>query len=260
MAKKDQQGASLNPETYSDGGGLLDNERVIFKSVMFGMTDYNGKRDSEVPALIINMSVEGSDDVEQFFTVGKAEDWQPSRDGTRLIAVGSAKTLNKNSNTAILMKSIVEAGFPTDLLEDDCSIFEGMDCHVVRIPAPKRTGLSRSPREDGKEYEQTSLVVDKIHTLPGDGEGAGSDDSGSGASDEIVDRATEVLMDVLTDDDAMAKSKGKLTKKQITVVVYKATKDDPNKGDIMKLVIDNDFLGDDARPWTFDEKKGTITP
>ena len=86
-------------------------------------------------------------------------------------------------------------------------------------------------------------------------------DSGTGSSDssELVDQAVDTLMEILSDEDAMEKYKGKLNKKAINIVVFKALKGDPNKQAIMKLVIDEDFLGSDDRVWTFNAKKGEIS-
>jgi hypothetical protein len=227
------------------------------------MWDYNGTRPDLVPALKVTMTPQGGDDdgpIDQYFTAGNAKDWDPSQDGSRLVPIGTAEKLNDKSNVAILITSIIAAGFPTDQMEDDCSIFDGMDCHVIRVKAPKRSGLNRPPPTEGKEErEQTNLVVDEIYELPGEGADSGKGAKGKGSSkteasgdSDLTVQAETILMDILGEKDPV-------TKKQITTAAFKPIKDDPNRQALMGLLIDDDFLGAEERPWTFNEKKGSVS-
>ena len=146
MAKKKKM--SMATEDHVEGGGLLDDVDVKWTACEFVMWDYNGKVAQAVPALKVEMELSDGEDAEQYFSAGKADDWEPSEDGKELDATGSASGLNKNSNLGILLKSLEEAGYPADKMGSDCTDFEGLECHMVRVPAPKRPGpFAETPAE-----------------------------------------------------------------------------------------------------------------
>lgn len=266
MGKTQQKGASLNPETFSAGGGLLDDVTVEIKSCTFEMYDYGGASPAAPGLVLIMQPVDGGEEVDQFFSAGNAKDWEPSKDGSRLIPTDPerSKSFNKGSNLGILIRSIVEAGFPPDQMDDDVTVFEGMVAHMVRVPAPKRSGLNRSPRADGKKYEDMNLVVDNIISLPGEAASAdgGSDDSKPGVDSDFESMAEGVVMEALADSEkeGVTKVKSKVTKKELMSLGFKVIKADDelkdHRNDIVKLLILDDFLGHEDRVWTFNPKSG----
>lgn len=252
-----ETGASFRPSTYVTGSGLLDNVDVTWKRVRFEMFDYGG-RAQPTPCLKVDMELEDGTEHEQYFSAGSAADWVPSKDETKLVSVGNAKGINESSNMAIMINSLIKAGFPEDRMDDDCTVFEGLNTHVVRVKAPERKGIVRTPRPDGKEYEQTNLVVDVINRLPWDKATKGTKstgtsstkDSGGSEEDEVKERATEVVMEVLGDE-------GKpIDKKALSAKVYGAMKGDPLRNKVAKIVYDEDFLSDG--PWTYNGKTVAI--
>jgi len=256
MAKKS---AGLRPDDYSEGGGLLDNEDVVWNEVRFETWDYGGRGPS-TPALKVGMTVvDSGDEVEQYYSAGKAQDWEPSDDGTELVAIGKASGINKNSNTAILINSLVEAGFPAEKLGDDCSILDGLECHMVRIPAPERKGIINKPREDGATYVQTVLVVDSITKLPWDkaatkkGKGASkkAKEVEEGVDDEdLNEKVMDAVIEILSEEEKA------ISKKVLAAKVHKALKGDDDRSEAVKLVMDDGFL--EEGPWEFNAKKGMV--
>jgi hypothetical protein len=264
MAKP--QGIGLGPSGFREGGGLLDDVDVKWKECLFEMWDYNGTQPTSSPALKVVMELENDDTAEQYFSAGSAKDWDISDDGKMLIPTGSATGLNKTSNLAILIASLVEAGFPEDKIGADCSVFEGLEAHMVRVPAPKRGGLAKAPRADGKTFEPTNLVVDKITKLPWEGKTgkgkAGAKDTGkAGTSSKTKDEAPETDLDTeaqeLVQKILESNPKG-LDKKNLASAVFKLVKGQPNANVLVQLVYKEDFL--DCPLWDFDKKKGTIKP
>ncbi len=251
-------GIGLGPSGYVEGGGLLDNVVVDWTEVRFEMFDYGGQSDSgPVPALRVTFTPEDGEPSDQYFSAGKAEDWEPSKDGTTLVAVGNAKGINKSCNMAILIHSLIEAGFPEDKIEDDCTVFEGMITHVVRVPAPKRPGLVVRTRADGRTFEKTNLVVDKIIKLPWEKSGKRTGATGSTKQEEkpeagetIEDKAVAAVI------AAVSGAGGALDKKKLGTVVYGDLKGDPDRSKIVQLIYDDKFLSKNG-PWEY--KNGKVS-
>ena len=182
--------ASLNPETFTEGGGLIDDVDVVFEECSFTMFDYNGKVVPGVPSLKVEMSCEDFDDnIEQFFSMGSSKDWIPSEDGSQLISVGSVTSIRMTSNGGIFLKSLIDAGFPVDELGDDITVLNGLQAHVIRVPAPKRPGLKKKVRDDGKEYEETILIVSEIIAMPGEKKKPKGAPKGAGAAKKAGKKA-----------------------------------------------------------------------
>lgn len=251
--------AKLAPSGMSEGGGLLDDVDVTFKSCRFVKWDYAGKVPTSIPAAEVVMELEGVEEgVKQYWSAGNANDWMPGPDGKTLVAIGKATAIVSSSNLGILLTSIVNAGYPEDKLSDDISELDGMECHVARVPAPKRSGLTRAPRADGRAFEDTILTVSKIHKLPwekkaakggGKGKGGGKAkvEAASGTAEDVATASTDALMAVLAENpDGVAKQ-------QIPGLVFKAIGDSPLRNAVVKLVFTDDFLKEG--PWEFADGK-----
>jgi len=249
MVKEKEKGASLKPSGFSEGGGLLDNVDVVWKNPRFEMWDYAGKGPS-IPALAIDLEPDEGDVITQYWSAGNADDWSPSKDGTKLVPIGKALSLSKSSNVYQLLKSLVEADFPEDQMEDDISIYEGMKCHMVRIKAPERPGL----KQKEKKYEASVLVVDTILQMPGK-EGEKTGNVKGKAGDEVSDKATQVVMEILGENPkeiqkmALAsKAFGKLKAEKVDQTTINA---------IVQLIGGKDETFISSGPWTY--KNGIVS-
>lgn len=248
---------SLNPETFTEGTGLIDDRDVTFESNAFVMFDYNGKRPPGVPAVKSILKMD-NEEIEQYWTMGSEKDWKPSEDGKQLLAIGSATGIRASSNGGIFLKSLVEAGFPADKLGEDISILDGLQAHVIRVPAPERGGLKK---EKEKKYEDTILVVSEIKVLPWEAKkpkgapaakpkGAPAAAKGKSAvapkaevGDELTQKATDTLLSILSECG------GTLTKKEIPGKIFQVLKTDEDKNAVLKLAFSDEFLS--TGPWAF---------
>ena len=238
--------AKFAPSSMGEGGGLLDDVDVTFKECRVCTWDYNGTVPAPVPAIRVAMQLsDGGETAEQYWSAGSGKDWMPSDDGKKLVAIGKATALVRSSNAGILMESIINSGYPEDKISDDISALEGMEVHMMRVPAPKRGGLAKSTRADGREFEATVLTVSKIHKLPWEKKAA----KGKGKDPEAINgdvqaTATAALMAVL------ANNPDGVTKQQIPGLVFKEVDaKDPNRNEVVKVVFTDDFLK--AGPWEF---------
>jgi len=249
------KGVSLNPDDAIEGGGLLDNVDVTWEECRFEMFDYNGTA-PETPALRITMEVEGQDEkVNQYWSAGSPQEWEPNEDGTMLNAIGSAKGVSKSSKFISLMKSVADAGFPKEKIADNISVLDGLQCHMVRVKAPARPGLVKAPRADGRVFEETILVVDSISKMPAGikgGKAAAGKGKGKEAAEEpendIEGKTTESILSIL-------ESNPKLDKKKLAGLIFAENKLDPDRNAMMKLAYSDEFLTNG--PWTF--KGGMIS-
>ena len=249
---------SLSPDDFTEGGGLVDDVDVVFKECRFDLFDYNGKIAQGVPSLKLSLELEDGEEAEQYYSMGSANDWMPSEDGKQLIAVGKAEHIRVTSNGGIFLKSLIDAGFPPEKLDDDISVLDKMEAHMVRVPAPKRPGLKRNKREDGRDFEETILIVSEIKTLPWESKGKakgkapakGKTQSKSKAKDtgsDVDSVATETILAILADE-------GSITKKELPAKIFQVLKDNPDRNAVVKAAFDDDFLSNG--PWTYED--GTL--
>jgi hypothetical protein len=262
MAKKVLEDvAGLSPEDLIEGGGLLDDEVVTITKSQFALFDYNGAIPTPIPTIEWAMETEDGMETTQNWSVGKAEDWVPSKDGKKpaeegkyLKRTGKSTGIRSTSNGGILLTSLANAGY-TDM-GPDVSQFEGMVCHVIRVAAPKRSGLVRSEKK--KEFEDSILTVDEIKSLPGKkgaakGKASGgkqtSEDKKSVDNESTEDRATALVMGEL------AKNPDGVPKAALPAEIFKLLADeDPGvRNEVVQLVFSDEFLGDDNRPWAYSD-------
>lgn len=235
-----EQSPSLKPSEASEG--LLDDVSVEWVKVKFTTWDYQGKAAATVPALCVSLKTTEGEEADQYYSMGRADDWVPSDDGKRLLPVGRASKLSKSSNGMLLLGSLIDAGFPEDKITDDCSVFQGLECHMLRQKQPKRTGL------EGARADATILLVSEIHKLPWEkaksapAKGKKAEEKG-GDEVDVTAEATDAVLQVLAEEESV-------TKKQIATKVFKIVKSHPQKSAITSLVYSNEFL--ESGPWEFD--------
>src|SRR3972149_1510368 len=187
--------ASLKPSDFVEGGGVISGVDGTFAEARFAMWDYNGQVPVSNPAVRVKMVDEEKEEYLQYWSAGQAKDWVASDDGKSLLSVGSGSGINTGSNAGILLASVINAGFPEDKMGDDISVLDGLKCHVIRQAAPKRN-IQKAPRADGRVFEDTVLIVSKIHQLPWERKGVAgkvAETSGDGLSEKAVGVVMEVL-------------------------------------------------------------------
>lgn len=260
MASKNTA-ASLNPEGFVEGGGLVDDVDVTLKENRFDVFDYNGTVKPGVPSLKIVMDLEDGEEATQYYSMGSPTDWAPSEDGTQLVAIGKATNIRLSSNGGIFLKALVDAGFPADKLGDDISILDGLQAHMIQVPAPKRPGIKKKAREDGREFADTILIVSEIKTLPWEkskprGAPAGSKKTTTGkggttkkksapASDDDAKRKTTLAILAILEEE------GSIAKKDLPTAIFRNYKSDPDRNAMVKTAFDDEFLG--GGPWTYED-------
>ena len=257
-------GVSLNPEDFAAGGGLIDDVDVVLVSCLFDMFDYNGTVQPGVPSLRLELEAGMDENIIQFYSMGNANDWLPSDDGSQLVAVGKAANIRLTSNGGILLKSMIDAGFPAEKLTDDITILDGMEVHMIRVPAPERPGLKNKKE---KKFEDTLLIVSEIKTLPWEKKAAKATTKakpvGAPAAAKAKKETAKAKPEVAEEGDdavsdaavaavlAILAEEGTITKKALPGKIFQTEKENPDRNAIVKLVFDDEFLG--AGPWEYED-------
>lgn len=227
---------SLNPDSATHGG-LIDDIDVEITDVQTAMYDYGGQSDSgEVPVLAVEFTdVNGKAEI-QYYSLGKAEDWAPTEDGSGFVSISGKTGFNESTNIMRFFKSLVEQGFPSDKLDEgDVKVLIGLKAHVNQVVV-ERKGLVRTGKNADRPPQV--LLVTKIHSLPGTAKGAapakasvgtkaaGGKPNGAAtaittatasAGDDIDAKVTEVLQAALMENSPIAKKDiGKLVFQALT--------------------------------------------
>lgn len=241
---------SLRPSDQQQGG-LLDDVDVTLKSLTFCEWDYNGAISDPVLAICVEMETDDGQEVEpQYFSCGDLKRMNPTADGKGLD--GASRGLNQSSNGGVFLKSIVDAGFPEDRIENTLSTFENTNVHVNRIPQKQRAGFTVTKKND--QYQATVLVVTGINRLPWEKEGtktAARPVTGAAGRAPVQptqqSEDTEANLDVV--DEAMSiltsaidANGGKLPMNRIAMKTLKALAGNPNANEIRALFQNTDFL------------------
>lgn len=266
--------ASLNPADFAQGG-ILDDVDVIIVSASVTSEPPDGyTSDKPMCFLKLELKEEGAEKpTDQHFSAGDLKRIMPSEDGVHFDLAPGVAGLNQGTNAAMLLRSLLEHGFPADkLAAGDVSVLVGTRCHVNRIPQPKRSGLAL---KEG-ERERTVLVVTSISKLPWDkagktavktaaapGKAAMSPKAAPGKAAPAAIPESEVDVDELAVTTLVAileANGGKVKKSMIAMKSLKVMeKTDPNRAAVMEKLADEEFLASEGLGWEFDGETVTAT-
>ncbi len=239
---------SLSPDDATQGG-LIDDIDVEVIDAATCEWDYNGQQPAG-PAVAIQFQDPNGATHDQYYSAGKAEDWAPTESGEGFVAVSGKTGFNNSTNLMKFFTSLVEAGFPKEILaQGNVKAIIGLKCHVNQV-VQERKGLIRT----GKNADRptTCLLVSKIHSLPGAdtakppvGKGKpastvakGGKPNGAATSDaasEIDTVLTEKLIEALAETDP-------LPKKALLQIASAAFKGTPNHSKAIARTNDAVFL------------------
>lgn len=202
--KKDEEvranAASLLYDDMDEGGGLLNDVIVTFKEPKFVRTNYGGKSSTYRPAAhILLVEDDGTTYDDQFWSAGKDTDWVPSDDGHYLVKVGAKSGISKSSNFGLLMKSLMENGFPKDKVDQDITFLDGVKVHLRQQVVADRDKVKS--KDGTKEYDATVLAVAEIIEYPWEKK-TGAAKSGGGKKKAANKKAQDQQEDGGGDDGA----------------------------------------------------------
>jgi len=158
------QRVSGNPDTFVSGG-LINDIDVTITDAGTTTWDMNGAVDPSTPFFVAELTDENGNQHAQYWSNGQPSDWQPDELGEGFVSPSGKTVLNNSSNFAMLLQSLVEAGFPKEQFDDgNFKVIIGTKCHVIQ-KALERQGLIRTGKNASRP--STVLLVSKIYSLPG---------------------------------------------------------------------------------------------
>lgn len=157
---------SMSPDAFTFG--LIDDVDIEITDAACATAaqaeNYNSD-DTEAPLFLVEMTDVNGAQHNQYYSLGKSDDWAPSEAGDGFISVSGKTSINATTNLGMFLKSLVENGFPTDVLATgNLKSIIGTKCHVM-MKQTDRKSLVRANRDPNKVTGV--LLVSKIHSLPG---------------------------------------------------------------------------------------------
>ena len=253
---------SLRPSTFSAGGGLIDDIDVEIVRARFVRYDFEGKSDSGEKLCILGVLKDADgNEHPQYWSAGDLQYFVPSEDpknedlnGITCVQVGAKEVLNGGTNAAIMLNSLVQAGFPEDKLDDgDLRHLEGLTGHVNRVPQPKRNNIAK---KEGQR-DPMVLIFTSIKTLPGEtkkstttGKATSAKPNGSakpaaaaapasnGADPALVEELTGELIGLFASEGVSELKKVELSKKLFGLI----DKSNPNKNKLIAMASRDEVL------------------
>ncbi len=229
-----EQKVSLRPDSFAEGGGLLDDFDGKVADIRFITTDYDGAIPTPVTVARVVYEVDGEEVGTDLLSVGGKDDFVPNDAGTGLVALKSKSSLTKKSKFGMYMEALVQAGFPLNKMDDgDISYLNGLEGHFLRNVVEYK-GLTKKSDRDS-----TVMLCTKIISLPGEGGGKKGKVKGKAKVDEgLGDAVAEIIQGVLIEVD------GEVTKKALLTALFKSddVKKRADKKEILKLASNDTYL------------------
>lgn len=164
-----QQGASMNPETFSEGGGppVQKNLRII--SASYEYFDYEGKANRTMAAKL-DLVDDAGQSYTQRYSVGDPTRWSPSPDGKFAIPMVQGAVITKQCNFGILLAALVNAGFPKEQLGADISVLNGLYAYWDGVPEPEGRNAMRAP----DQQQRVRIILVPFQILQANGAAGGA--------------------------------------------------------------------------------------
>lgn len=246
---------SLRTKDATSGGGTEGASAVIAEIGFVGEFTYGGRqKDKPQAALRVVFEIDGFDKPwEQHYSVGPAEKYDVVLDGYGIESTGKASGLNKSCSAFRFFEALEAAASESGVDIDDLVPVDDDDVMSVRPLEGRTVTLTNIKFTTVGGDEKDLVVIGGVSddAAPAKGKGAKSK-GGAAKSTKAVDAATEEAVSALIEEHTSVK-KGDLAN-----LVYQAHKKDAHVKAMMNLCFKEAWIADDARPWTYDKKKGVL--
>jgi hypothetical protein len=267
QSSKDRKPISVAPSDAVSGGGAPDNVDTTIMEMTATTWDYNGSQEPSA-FLLVKLKDDDGTEHEQYYSAGDLSKIVPSDDGACFYpAEGSSATgLNNNCNAYLFLGALVDQGFPEDKLRDEgFQTAVGLRGHMNAIaPKKKREGLEGGNKPIG--------VFTKIHSMPWETKGKAmgkaattttasrtsakptqAASSANGDADELNTEAIEAVV------AALAKADGPIEVKRLGMAAFQAAPKAAHRKELIKYVVQNDFLEQEGLPFVVDGEHVVMT-
>jgi len=240
-----QEKVNLRPDSFAEGGGLIDDFDGLISDIRFGLSPDGYVSGDPITLCLANFEVEDGEEHTELYTIGGQDDFAADDSGMGLVKLKGKSTLTKTSKLAMLLESLVVAGFPLNKMdEDNIGYLVGFRGHFLRKPVEYK-GLKKKD-----DRENTVLLCTEIIKLPWESKGAaGKKGKASAKVDEgLADTVAGIIQGVIIDND------GEVAKKNMLSALFK--NDDMNALENKKVALklsSNDSFLKERDEWTYED-------
>lgn len=257
---KTETGMSLRPSEMTTGGALIDDADVTISAAKFVLYDFNGKADTKACAALTLKTEDGDEHVE-YLSAADPKHFEPSSDGSRLLATGDKTGLNNNSKFAIFVVSLINAGFAESEISDDIGFLQGLRVHIKRQAAPKGwSSMQKRGEREPTVLEVTAILDEKPAKSAKGAAGKGAPAKAASkaapkaaAGEDFDDELMQIVVKAATE------AGGSLDKKALVPAVFRLAPAATKKA-MVKRVFEDDFLnaGMEQGLWMYDAEAATV--
>lgn len=251
-------GFSYRREDATDGGGV-DGALATIAEIGFVEGFTYGGRHKDKPSIALRTvyEIEGFDKPwEDHWPVGDESKYELVNDGDGVRSLGKGKGLNRKSGAFFFFDALQEAIEAGSLnYEDVLPEIDGEGVPSVRELEGRRVRLASKPftNVSGDTKDKAVIAGFEEDDAPAKGKAGGK--KASKSNDGDIEESTEKIISALLDG-----AKGNTLKQSnLSNLVYEDNRKDPDVKKYMNLAFKTSWVFDEARPWTADKKKGTIS-
>ena len=253
MTARERSGFSLRTADATDGGGIEGALATITEIEFVSKFTYGGRqKDKPQAALRVEYKIEGFDKPwEQHHTVGPTEKYEVVADGDGIKALGKQTGLNKKSSAFAFFNAVETAAEQAHLdLDELLPEIDDENVHSIRPLEGRQVRLTNIKFEtvggDTKDLPVIASFETKEQSARGNGKSSAS--RGAGGVETKTEEAVKALLEAQTS----------VKKGDLSDLVYQENKKDKDVRAMMQLCFKESWLSDEARPWSYDKKKGIL--
>jgi len=164
MVSPNTQAASMNPESFSEGGAIHPiNKNATITEARFMAHQFTNKEGALVGNrgffAFFKLKDDEGQDYDEYYSVGNVDRWM-SPDGRTAVPVGHTSGFNKGSNFGIFMAELINAGYPQPQLTEDITKLVGLKAlwHTVPTKQAEFAG-AQAPAQPGQQQRDRVIAV-----------------------------------------------------------------------------------------------------
>lgn len=258
MAKKEQTGmVSFDPDDHTAGGYLDDRDCTVIQSRIVEY-DFEGKTEDGKPQCCWMVQfrpdegdADGEDDRTEYYRLGSLEKFTPNAEGTQAVAVKSGARLNTKSKASLFSRSLKAAGLT---IAADVTVLDGVRVHVNLLALPEFKGRDGKMVKDATYTAVTGILDDEAPAAASGGKKAkpkakakAKAKAAAEPDSDVEDQASAAILELLSTKG------GTVNKPAIPTYLFKAIKDGKTRNTAIALAAKDEWLGDEDRPWAYDD-------
>lgn len=232
----EQAFGSFLPDDMTEGA-FLDDVWARISKPRIEMYDFEGKADPKCCVFfdVTNIDEEDIEYRPQVYSIGGAENWEPSPDRNYAVPIGRSTKISKRSAFGNFMTHLVnEANFPIELITpQDIGFLDGLIALFKQYPVEGKT------KKDGSPI--TNCLIAEFKPIGKSKKGAGSTKAANkngtktAVSEELLTDLGVLLVEALAENE-------KISKREFTQLINKTDMDKPTKLASVKAIMNKESV------------------